>query len=607
MNTKRILAGAASLALFVSAQATVYYVGDAGLADVTSVIDIGAQKLNGADLPVPGDLAASYGGTYTPATTTEPAKWQWGSSDTFILQEIVAVTNGSLIIDAGSVVRGQPKAAGDFNPGALVIAADAKLFADGGNAASPIVFTTAGVGALGTTRATTGDQNPAYWDSAPTTVPQLPGSAALWGGLVVLGRGPTNVDRDALIVAPAPGNAFTNLLGGTVSQIIYGYGYGVNKNTFDGFYTNGVAYTGQVTTIAGDDRSSIEGVPAASYLHTSGLDRFGGFEAADNSGVLNYLSIRHGGAELATNNELNGLTLGAVGAGTKISNIEIYGNTDDGIEWFGGNVNCDHLLVIGVQDDGLDIDVGYTGTIQFAVVIGGNASTGDKLVEWDGSYENETVNGFTGTGPVARGKTPVTGFNAYNLTLIGNLGGVAQGMNIRDQVSPRFVNSLVINPKASPIEIDNRTGVADSNDTLQNFKSGVAEIRAVSFYDETSTFANTATAWVAGVSNAGANATEVEVETVIGSVVQQNTFGENPGLGNLPNGALTASLNIDLVPDFNVAGTGTLSASIQPSPTNVVSASYRGAFGPDDTIESIENWATVNTWSAASKLAIIKN
>ena len=80
--------------------------------------------------------------------------------------------------------------------------------------------------------------------------------------------------------------------------------------------------------------------------------QYGGTYAADNSGVLQYVSIRHGGAEIGAGNEINGLTLGGVGNGTTIDHIEIFANKDDGIEFFGGSVNAKHLIVayVGAED-----------------------------------------------------------------------------------------------------------------------------------------------------------------------------------------------------------------------------------------------------------------
>ncbi|WP_341224592.1 hypothetical protein [uncultured Arcticibacterium sp.] len=108
----------------------------------------------------------------------------------------------------------------------------------------------------------------------------------------------------------------------------------------------------------------IEGIPTSD---PNGL--YGGSDAADNSGVLKYISIRHGGANIGAGNEINGLTLGGVGTGTVIENIEVVANQDDGIEWFGGTVNVSNVVVWNVGDDGIDTDQAWTGTLSnFAVI-----------------------------------------------------------------------------------------------------------------------------------------------------------------------------------------------------------------------------------------------
>ncbi len=108
----------------------------------------------------------------------------------------------------------------------------------------------------------------------------------------------------------------------------------------------------------------IEGIPTSD---PNGL--YGGTDAADNSGVLKYISIRHGGANIGNGNEINGLTLGGVGSGTVIEHIEIVSNQDDGIEWFGGAVNVSNVVVWNAGDDGIDTDQAWTGTLSnFAVI-----------------------------------------------------------------------------------------------------------------------------------------------------------------------------------------------------------------------------------------------
>lgn len=177
----------------------------------------------------------------------------------------------------------------------------------------------------------------------------------------------------------------------------------------------------------------IEGIPAAD---TFGL--YGGNDTADNSGVIKYVSIRHGGALIGEGNEINGLTLGGVGSGTVIDNVEVVANVDDGIEFFGGSVNASNLLVWAQGDDGLDIDQAYSGTIDNAVVVLGDAS--DHALEIDGREG-------TGTGS----------FTLQNLTLIGNeTTSKGEYADFRSNATGTVKNVYAYNFKASSdVELDN--------------------------------------------------------------------------------------------------------------------------------------------------------
>lgn len=143
----------------------------------------------------------------------------------------------------------------------------------------------------------------------------------------------------------------------------------------------------------------IEGIPADV---AEGV--YGGTVVADNSGVLEYVSIRHGGVELVPGggNEINGLTLGGVGSGTTISHVEVVSNLDDGIEWFGGTVNVSNALVGFQGDDGFDIDQAYSGTITNIAYISGADS--DHALEIDGPEGSANANGaFTMNGGYLQG------------------------------------------------------------------------------------------------------------------------------------------------------------------------------------------------------------
>jgi hypothetical protein len=145
----------------------------------------------------------------------------------------------------------------------------------------------------------------------------------------------------------------------------------------------------------------IEGIPASDQ---NGL--YGGDNADDNSGVLKYISIRHGGANIGEGNEINGLTLGGVGKGTSISYIEVIGNQDDGIEFFGGTVDASHLIVWNAGDDLYDVDQAYSGTISNIIGILGSAS--DHAFELDGP-EGTATGTFTITNGSFKGNTNADG------------------------------------------------------------------------------------------------------------------------------------------------------------------------------------------------------
>lgn len=139
----------------------------------------------------------------------------------------------------------------------------------------------------------------------------------------------------------------------------------------------GVVILGYAPISADTVPANIEGIPV-----NEGYGLYGGNDTNDNSGTFSYVSIRHAGTLLGDGNELNGLTLGGVGNGTTINNIEVVANLDDGIEFFGGNVDCENLLVWAQGDDAFDIDQSYCGTISNFVNVEGSDS--DHALEIDG-------------------------------------------------------------------------------------------------------------------------------------------------------------------------------------------------------------------------------
>src|SRR3712207_8929306 len=72
--------------------------------------------------------------------------------------------------------------------------------------------------------------------------------------------------------------------------------------------------------------------------------KHGGEDNADNSGVLSYVRIEFAGYPFQKDQEINGLTLGSVGSGTKIDHVQVSYSNDDSYEWFGGAVNCKYMI-----------------------------------------------------------------------------------------------------------------------------------------------------------------------------------------------------------------------------------------------------------------------
>lgn len=90
---------------------------------------------------------------------------------------------------------------------------------------------------------------------------------------------------------------------------------------------------------------------------------YGGNNPQDNSGSMSHMVVEYAGAVITNENEFNGITLYAVGSETRFDNIHVYQCSDDGIEWFGGSVNGENLVVIGSQDDSFDWVEGWNGTV----------------------------------------------------------------------------------------------------------------------------------------------------------------------------------------------------------------------------------------------------
>lgn len=135
---------------------------------------------------------------------------------------------------------------------------------------------------------------------------------------------------------------------------------------------------------------------------------FGGTNSSDDSGTVRYVILAESGYEFRPDQEVQGLTLEAAGSGTTIEYVQVIGSEDDCVEWFGGAASAKYFLCQGADDDGLDMDEGYTGTIQFAIVRMGS-SNGDAGIESDNNGGDFDA-------------APQTAPNIANITILGNPG-----------------------------------------------------------------------------------------------------------------------------------------------------------------------------------------
>ncbi|MGQ9917556.1 MAG: hypothetical protein ACUVS7_09090 [Bryobacteraceae bacterium] len=209
------------------------------------------------------------------------------------LNGLVFVRNGAtLTIDPGTVIIGQP---GSEPPSALIITRNGKIVAEG-TRSRPIIMTSA----LAPGERRRGD----------------------WGGLILLGRAPVNVE----------GGEFT-----------------------------------------------IEGLPASED------SRYGGTNPEHDCGRLRYLRVEYAGSTFAPNNEVNAITWGGCGTKTVAEFLQTSYGLDDAFEFFGGTMNARYLIGGLAADDFLDWQLGYTGNIQFGIFYQDPDNPGNRGIEADNS------------------------------------------------------------------------------------------------------------------------------------------------------------------------------------------------------------------------------
>ena len=403
---------------------------------------------------IPGNLVNSAAASPLAGRCTVINQDQvWTADKVYILENLTFVEAPAVLrIEPGTIVRMEPKTTGGSSGtdpadvGALIICRGAKIVAPG-TSESPIIFT---------------NVDDPFVPGGASTIPSTVNGSAFTarnydsttsgeitkfkidsdcGGIVILGK--TRLSNNN-----ASGTALTDPIANPLTA-------GAGAAFIEGFQAIDATVYGTAVT------SQLGGAPAGG--------KFGGTDDNDNSGRMSFCSIRYGGFILSSNNEINGITTGAVGRGTVMEFLEIFNNADDDIEPFGGTQNMRYCAGLFGGDDGLDTDMGYRGNVQFWFQHQGNltangvstgrnsANVGDCTGEWDG------------------GKTPVTSlpytvFSVFNATTIGLNTGKA--INWKVNGGGKVFNSIWANSGKMRIEsgsASTATSAADGTTSVNRF------------------------------------------------------------------------------------------------------------------------------------------
>ncbi|MBK7944237.1 MAG: hypothetical protein IPJ85_02510 [Flavobacteriales bacterium] len=351
-----------------------------------------------------------------------------------------------------------------------------------------------------------------------------------WGGLILLGRARNNVrNTDLRDGGPNPSNSITG--------------------------TDGVGL--------------IEGLPAGESRNFYGAP-IGQENDDDNSGVLRYVSVRHGGQIIGTANEVNGITFGSVGRGTKVEFIEASSNLDDGLEFFGGTVDVKYSSAAFCDDDYVDYDQDYRGRIQFFYGLQGPDNSGGTNNQGDNGME---CDGDDGPGNTAPKSNPTI----YNATIIGrwtaSAGSGDEAIESRREAQGKIINSVFANF---------RSGISLADVAVTNWNNGSFEVRNCTFQtraDQTNTGDPVADTYKRVRINGGnASAADYTKFTTDGNL----TVGFNTLIdASFAISPLTSNTVTDRVNPVPAAGASAAQSTISaPIDDFFTSVRYRGAFEP---------------------------
>lgn len=411
------------------------------------------------------------------------------------------------------------------------------------------------------TASTRWTKNKTYFVAGPIYV-KAPAVLTIEAGTVI--KGDTNAANSCLIIS----RGAKIMAQGTIADpIVFTSGKSAgNRNVGD---WGGVIILGKARINATGGVSNVEG------LATSADNEFGGTDDDDNSGVFSYCRIEFGGFIFSPDKEINGLTMAGVGRKTRIDHVQTSFINDDAFEWFGGSVNCTHLVSYRNVDDDMDTDMGFSGTVQFGLII-----RDKNLVDLSTGSVSE---GFESNGdPVGtnRSLTPRTTAVFSNFTCVGPF---------RNDLTQSFSNS-------SKFE---RALRIRANSSLRIFNSVFTDFNKGLQFDGTDAIWNAKNGLNNKIDSANANAAKYNVFASIKTdryMIGANDSSYTVAVGGYPKDSiLTPAQSIDSIfygmkNSYQVASNGLFVDNISTSNFNM---DYRPAVGTDSILAKGANFTDV--------------
>lgn len=295
------------------------------------------------------------------------------------------------------------------------------------------------------------------------------------------------------------------------------------------------------------------------YVEGENVSQFGGTDPADNSGQLKYVRIEFAGIAFETDKEINGLTFGGVGSGTQVDYVQVSYSGDDSYEWFGGTVNAKHLIAYRGLDDDFDTDNGFSGMVQYGLIIR------DPNVADQAGDSNAFESDNDASGSEATPKTAAKFANVTATVAAGELSSkFRSAMRLRRSSELSVYNSVFTAAYPKGIELQDK--VAD------NYKAGKLKLEGIILQGAIAPFSGVDKT----IFDAAAN--KNKVYTTVADLMLDTTF----------NSLTTRPVVVPKAGSPLLSGGATLPAGFEAT-------AYRGAFGATDWTAKWTNFDPQNT------------